>query len=121
MDISTRRTAEEIAEEIMKLPHIDIAYIDDYKEYSDIVDFQVVAKLKVHKSGRTYWPDIDYTKFNLRKTSFGIRKLLKTHKSILKIGAKVEPPKCLYRWNGFKNEFDGYNENYFMVDFILRN
>ncbi|MFA6569990.1 MAG: hypothetical protein WCT77_02000 [Bacteroidota bacterium] len=123
MDNSTREIANQIAFEITKLPNVKSAYVDDYHEHSGIVDFQVVAILEVHQGGGgrfcRYWPDNDYTTFNLRPTSNGIRKILNTNKHITG-GKSVEVPKRMYSWNGYTNDFDGYERNYIMVDFIIR-
>ena len=117
----THGTAHELAQKMKSLPYVKDAYVDDYHEYTDYTDYQVVVLLEVHKGGgafgNLYWPDTDYEKFNLSETSRGIKRILKD-KYVSKFGKGVSCPKRIYRWNGYKSEFAGYEKNYIMVDFV---
>ncbi len=124
MDSRTLETAEKLAFEISQVENIDRAYIDDYNDKYSVVDFQIVAILKVHKGGgaigaNNYWPDTNYEQFSLRKTSNDIRKILRNNKSISKLGLNVTCPRRVYYMAGHRTFFDGYEKNYIMIDFII--
>ena len=122
MHLHTKEIADSIAQEIAQVINIKEAYVDDYKIHDNYIDFQVVALLKVHKGGgsiTSFWPDSNYESFNLRKTSNDIRKILKNSTKVMKFGKAIDCPSRVYRWNGVKNEFDGYDRYYIMVDFML--
>ena len=121
MDLYDRQRAENVVKELAKVVNVDSANIDDYKEHtkSDYIDFQAVVSLKVHKSCDTYWPDTGGKEFNLRKTSAQIRKILKNNSNVMNFGRAVDCPVRQYSWNGYTNDFDGYDRNYIMVDFMI--
>ena len=124
MDQRDRERAESVVKKLAQVVNVKNAYLDDFKITGDEVDCQAVLDLAVHghggSIGHAYWPDTDYTKFTLRKTSNQIRKILDMDENVMKYGKGIDCPQRVYHWNGYSSEFDGYGKDYIMVDFIIK-
>ena len=121
MDQRDRERAESVVKKLAQVVNVHSAEIDDYKIHreSDYIDFQAVVNLKLHRSGQNYFPDERASEFNLRKTSNQIKKILTEDSNVMRFGKAIDCPIRVYTWNGYKSEFDGYEKDYIMVDFMM--
>ena len=91
-------------------------YVDDFGRFGN---FQLVCKLNVDKGHgirRAYRP-IDNRKFSLVKIAWLIKRIIKEHKSDGAILRSHEAPQGVYQTSRYaKAFFEGYEQNYVMID-----
>jgi hypothetical protein len=128
MRTRTMRVGESLSEEIKGLNHplIEDAMLDDFNKYGSSQMFvEIKADTYSDADGDVYCLIggdnlADAQKYNLRRLTAPVRKVLKKFEKEGKItGVKVYPPKSKYKYDSIldKNEFVGYDECSIQIEY----